>query len=163
MNLVTFPSVSRKNQEPNSDKIFKSSKRQGVNSPVPSSQLRGVNLKVSEEVPRSSNIRSSQSEISRPTTFIPSETTSTRSVDKRTKLPSRGKDDEELDHTNERRANGSKQKKKKDGQFKRPKKEKQQSKSLPPVAPGCVQVCGSLIYEVYVLLGGRVCDCPRGD
>ena len=121
---------------------------------------------MSEEVPRSSNIRSSQSEISRPTTFIPSETTSTRSVDKRTKLPSRGKDDEELDHTNERKANGAKQKKKKDGKLKRPvkaKKEKQQSKSLPPVAPGCVQVCGSLIYEVYVLLGGRVCDCPRGD
>ena len=161
MNLVTFPSVSRKNQDPNSDKVLQSSKR-----PVPSSQLRGDNLKVSEEVPRSSNIRSSQNKISRPTTFIPSETTSTRSVDKRTKVPSRGKDDEELDHTNERRANGSKQKKKQDGKLKRPvkaKKEKQQSKSLPPVAQGCVQVCGSLIYEVYVLLGGRVCDCPRGD
>ena len=31
----------------------------------------------------------------------------------------------------------------------------------PPVARGCFHVCETLIFEVYKLLGGNLCDCVK--
>ena len=44
---------------------------------------------------------------------------------------------------------------------KRPKKKKKEQKKeqRPPVATGCFHVCETLIFEVYKLLGGSLCDC----
>lgn len=39
-------------------------------------------------------------------------------------------------------------------------KEKEKSqRQKPSLAPGCVSICNTLIFEVYQLLGGSVCDC----
>ena len=32
-------------------------------------------------------------------------------------------------------------------------------KPRPPTAAGCFQICDTLIFEVYKLLGGGLCDC----
>ena len=52
---------------------------------------------------------------------------------------------------------GTKQKSTKD---KRPKQKKEKNeKSERPRASGCFSICDTLIFEVYQLLGGSVCDC----
>lgn len=52
---------------------------------------------------------------------------------------------------------GTKQKSTKE---KRPKQKKEKNeKSERPRAPGCFSICDTLIFEVYQLLGGSVCDC----
>merc|ERR1711892_1117504 len=45
----------------------------------------------------------------------------------------------------------------------RPHKGKKQQKieQRPPVVGGCFHVCSTLIFEVYQLLGGSLCDCVR--
>ena len=42
-------------------------------------------------------------------------------------------------------------------------KEKKQEiiEQRPPVIGGCFHVCKTLIFEVYQLLGGSLCDCVR--
>ena len=45
---------------------------------------------------------------------------------------------------------------------KRPQIKKHKSSSgkpRPPTAAGCFQICDTLIFEVYKLLGGGLCDC----
>ena len=48
---------------------------------------------------------------------------------------------------------------------KRPKKDKRKKGSTesrkvrPPVSAGCFHICDTLIFEVYKLLGGGLCDC----
>ena len=47
---------------------------------------------------------------------------------------------------------------------KKSKSKKKQSRSeelgiTPPVKTGCFSLCDSLIFEVYQLMGGAVCDC----
>ena len=42
---------------------------------------------------------------------------------------------------------------------KRPKQKEKNEKSERPRAPGCFSICDTLIFEVYQLLGGSVCDC----
>ena len=46
---------------------------------------------------------------------------------------------------------------------KRPKQKKDNKeksvRARPPLAAGCFSVCDTLIFEVYQLLGGSVCDC----
>ena len=45
---------------------------------------------------------------------------------------------------------------------KRPSKEKprkEPKKLRPPISSGCFHICDTLIFEVYKLLGGGICDC----
>ena len=46
---------------------------------------------------------------------------------------------------------------------KRPSKGKKQEliEQRPPVIGGCFHVCKTLIFEVYQLLGGSLCDCVK--
>ena len=51
----------------------------------------------------------------------------------------------------------------KNNKKKRPKKQKKEQKieQRPPVVGGCFHVCETLIFEVYKLLGGSLCDCVK--
>ena len=164
LELVTFPAVPRRGASTEAPEPATSPPRA-----TPPSRLRGGELGVAVEVPRSSQVKATRNEVGRPAS-IDSERLS-NSEDKRVRLPSRVEEENEVE---ERQAKPSKKqgnkKGKKGGKPKRPTKKKQKRVQDPPlalgldslkgpVAGGCVQICGSLIYEVYVLLGGHVCDC----
>ena len=162
LELVTFPAVPRRGASKEAPEPATSPSRV-----TPPSGLRGGELGVADEVPRSSQVKATRNEVGRPAS-IDSERLS---EDKRVRLPSRVEEENEVE---EKQAKPSKKqgnkKGKKGGKPKRPTKKKQKRVQDPPltlgldslkgpVAGGCVQICGSLIYEVYVLLGGHVCDC----
>ena len=162
LELVTFPAVPRRGASTKTPEPATSPSRA-----TPPSRLRGGELGVDAEVPRSSQVKATRNEVGRPAS-IQSERLS---EDKRVRLPSRVEEENEVE---ERQAKPSKKqgnkKGKKGGKPKRPTRKKQKRVQDPPlalgldslkgpVAGGCVQICGSLIYEVYVLLGGHVCDC----
>ena len=164
LELVTFPAVPRRGPSTEAPEAATSPPRA-----TPASGLRGGELGVADEVPRSSQVKATRNEVGRPAS-IDSERLS-NSEDKRVRLPSRVEEENEVE---EKQAKPSKKqgnkKGKKGGKPKRPTKKKQKRVQDPPlalgldslkgpVAGGCVQICGSLIYEVYVLLGGHVCDC----
>ena len=163
LELVTFPAVPRRGASTEAPELATSPPR----ATPPPSGLRSRELEVAAEVPRSSQVKATRNEVGRPAS-IDSERLS---EDKRVRLPSRVEEENEVE---ERQAKPSKKqenkKGKKGGKPKRPTKKKQKRVQDPPltlgldslkgpVAGGCVQICGSLIYEVYVLLGGHVCDC----
>ena len=143
LELVTFPAVPRRGAE--------TSPPPRATSP---SRLRESEHRVAVEVPRSS---------------VPSKATGNeiirlRSEDKRVQLPSRLEEEKEVEERRGKPSNKHQKtkKSKKGGKPKRPSKQnlKLGLDSLGgAVAPGCRQICNSLIYEVYVLLGGHVCDC----
>ena len=152
LELVTFPAVPRRGAAP-------------VESPPREtfpSRLRESEHRVAVEVPRSS-VRSKAigNEIIR----APSQEGSlSKSEDKRVQLPSRLEEGKEVEERRGKPSNKHQKtkKSKKGGKPKRPSKQnlKLGLDSLGgAVAPGCRQICNSLIYEVYVLLGGHVCDC----
>ena len=162
LELVTFPAVPRRGPSTEATEAATSPSRA-----TPPSRLRSGELGVAAEVPRSSQVKATRNEVGRPAS-IDSERLS---EDKRVRLPSRVEEENEVE---EKQAKPSKKqgnkKGKKGGKPKRPTKKKQKRVQDPPlalgldslkgpVAGGCVQICGSLIYEVYVLLGGHVCDC----
>ena len=164
LELVTFPAVPRRGASTEAPEAATSPSRA-----TPASRLRSGERGVAAEVPRSSQVKATRNEVGRPAS-IDSERLS-NSEDKRVRLPSRVEEENEVE---ERQAKPSKKqgnkKGKKGGKPKRPTKKKQKRVQDPPlalgldslkgpVAGGCVQICGSLIYEVYVLLGGHVCDC----
>ena len=162
LELVTFPAVPRRGPSTDAPEPATSPSRA-----TPPSRLRGGEPRTAAEVPRSSQVKATRNEVGRPAS-IDSERLS---EDKRVRLPSRVEEENEVE---EKQAKPSKKqgnkKGKKGGKPKRPTKKKQKRVQDPPltlgldslkgpVAGGCVQICGSLIYEVYVLLGGHVCDC----
>ena len=166
LELVTFPAVPRRGGNTEAAEAATSSPR--VTSP---SRLRGSEPRVAAEAPRSSLSKATRNEVSRPSSLAVEAESLSNSEDKRIRLPTRFEEEKKVE---ERKAKPAKkhQKKtgKKGGKPKRPSKRKQnEAKEEPlnlglgglggPVAPGCVQICGSLIYEVYVLLGGHICDC----
>ena len=123
------------------------------------------------EVPRSSVSKATRNEVSRPSSLAVDAENLSKSEDKRIRLPTRFEEEKEVE---ERKAKPPKKHQKKKGKKggipKRPSQKKQNQDEEEPlklglgslggaVAPGCVQICGSLIYEVYVLLGGHICDC----
>ena len=72
--------------------------------------------------------------------------------------------------TKKRPAKTNKKKENPDTKEKRPKEKRPKQKKVnkekeksrrprPPLAAGCFSVCDTLIFEVYQLLGGSVCDC----
>ena len=150
LDLVTFPTVPRRGE------ITEAAEARAT-SP---SRLRGGE----PEVPRSSLSKATRNELSRPASLAADAENLPNSEDKRIHLPTRFEEENKVE---ERKA---KHQKKKGGKPKRPSKKKQnRAEEEPlnlgldslggPVAPGCVQICGSLIYEVYVLLGGHICAC----
>ena len=161
LDLVTFPTVPRRGE------ITEAAEPRAT-SP---SRLRESEPRVAVEVPRSSLSKATRNELSHPTSLAADAESLHNSEDKRIRLPTRFEEETKVE---ERKAKPGKkhQKKKgkKGGKPKRPSKKKQnRAEEEPldlgldslggPVAPGCVQICGSLIYEVYVLLGGHICDC----
>ena len=165
LELVTFPAVPRRGE------ITEAAEPRAI-SP---SRLRESEPRVAVEVPRSSLSKATRNELSHPTSLAADAESLHNSEDKRIRLPTRF---EEETNVEERKAKPGKkhQKKKgkKGGKPKRPSKKKQnRAEEEPlnlgldslagPVAPGCVQICGSLIYEVYVLLGGHICDCSVSE
>ena len=144
LELVTFPAVPRRGADP-----------PRATSP---SRLRESEHRVAVEVPRSSVP-------SKATLRAPSQEGSiSKSEDKRIQLPSRLGEENEVEERRGKPSNNHQKKKKskKGGKPKRPSKQnlKLGLDSLGgAVAPGCRQICNSLIYEVYVLLGGHICDC----
>ena len=142
LELVTFPAVPRRGAE--------TSPPPRATSP---SRLRESEHRVAVEVPRSSV----------PSKATGNEINRLRSEDKRVQLPSRLEEEKEVEERRGKPSNKHQKKKsKKGGKPKRPSKQnlKLGLDSLGgAVAPGCRQICNSLIYEVYVLLGGHVCDC----
>ena len=143
LELVTFPAVPKREPDP-----------PRATSP---SRLRESEHRVAVEVPRSSMP-------SKATLRAPSQEGSlSKSEDKRVQLPSRLEEEKEVEERRGKPSNKHQKKKsKKGGKAKRPSKQnlKMGLDSLGgAVAPGCRQICNSLIYEVYVLLGGHVCDC----
>ena len=164
LELVTFPAVPRRGASTETPEPATSPSR--VNPP---GRLREGEPVVAAEVPRSSQVKATRNEVGRPAS-IDSERLS-NSEDKRVRLPSRVEEENEVEEKQAKPSKKQEKKKgKKGGKPKRPTKKKQKRVQDPPlalgldslkgpVAGGCVQICGSLIYEVYVLLGGHVCDC----
>ena len=157
LELVTFPAVPRRGE-------ITEAAEPRVTSP---SRLRESEPRVAVEVPRSSLSKAARDEVSRPASLAADAESLPNSEDKRIRLPTRFEEETKVE---ERKAKHQKKKGKKGGKPKRPSKKKQnRAEEEPlnlgldslggPVAPGCVQICGSLIYEVYVLLGGHICDC----
>ena len=76
-------------------------------------------------------------------------------------------DDPELnsiddDEDDDRRVSFATRHREKFEERKRPSKEKprkEPKKLRPPISSGCFHICDTLIFEVYKLLGGGICDC----
>ena len=172
LELVTFPAVPRRGAATEAAEAATSPPRATSPGRLSSpSRLRGNEARVAAEVPRSSVSKATRNEVSRPSSLAVEAESLSNSEDKRVRLPTRFEEEKEVE---ERKAKPQKKQQKKKGKKggkpKRPSKKKQnQAEEEPlklglaslggPVAPGCVQICGSLIYEVYVLLGGHICDC----
>jgi len=111
---------------------------------------------------RKGNIRGN----TRPTIFIPNEE-ATLDDPRLNTVDSRDLEERKLERQNEleerRKASFRKQEDKKQGKDKRPsskqKFKKKKKEQRPPVSPGCFHICESLIFEVYKILGGNLCDC----
>ena len=161
LDLVTFPTVPRRGE------ITEAAEARAT-SP---SRLRGGE----PEVPRSSLSKATRNEVSRPASLAADAENLPNSEDKRIHLPTRFEEETKVEERKAKPAKKNQKKKgKKGGKPKRPSKKKQnRAEEEPlnlgldslagPVAPGCVQICGSLIYEVYVLLGGHICDCSVSE
>jgi len=54
--------------------------------------------------------------------------------------------------------NRKEQKKKQDRPKKKEKPKKKKEQRVPVIA-GCFRICDTLIFEVYMLLGGSLCEC----
>merc|ERR1719228_1113708 len=140
-----------------------------------------VNLqKKQEEIPRSQStkVQDSINNVTRPKSFTSNEVNVVRINIPRQK-PSVNQsrpiiiiDDEEfLDSVEEEvketrkkpRKKEQKEEKRQKSKKQRPFKGKKQEviEQRPPVIGGCFHVCKTLIFEVYQLLGGSLCDCVR--
>ena len=167
LELVTFPAVSRRGE------ITEAA--EAVTSPPRATSPSRVRENEAAEVPRSSLSKETRNEVSRPSSLAADAESLSNSEDKRTRLPTRFEEENKVEERKSKPAKKHHKKKgKKGGKPKRPSKKKQnqaEEESLNlglgslggPVAPGCVQICGSLIYEVYVLLGGHICDCSVSE
>ena len=166
LELVTFPAVPRRGEITETAEAATSPPR--ATSP---SRLRESEPRLAAEVPRSSLSKAARNEVSRPSSLAADAESLSNSEDKRIRLPTRFEEETKVEERKAKPAKKNQKKKgKKGGKPKRPSKKKQnRAEEEPlnlgldslggPVAPGCVQICGSLIYEVYVLLGGHICDC----
>ena len=119
-----------------------------------------------------SRAQDSRAQVSRaPVSKDPAQPNS-RVQDSRVQVPKRREEEEEKagaeDNTidDRRSKTGKKDGGKKQKTGKRSKKgkhggaKKQKSGSAAaPLSPGCFRICDSLIYEVYTLLGGNICQC----
>jgi len=140
-----------------------------------------VNLqKKQEEAPRSQSakVQKNISDVQRPQSFTNNEVNDARINIPRQK-PSNNQsrpkiiiDEDEFDDSfeeeiGERRTKPRKTENKDDkrqkSKKKRPSKGKKQEliEQRPPVIGGCFHVCKTLIFEVYQLLGGSLCDCVK--
>merc|ERR1719347_323762 len=140
-----------------------------------------VNLqKTQEEAPRSQSakVQKNISDVQRPQSFTNNEVNDARINIPRQK-PSNNQsrpkiiiDEDEFDDSfeeeiEERRTKPRKTEHKDDKRQKtkkkRPSKGKKQERieQRPPVIGGCFHVCKTLIFEVYQLLGGSLCDCVK--
>ena len=68
------------------------------------------------------------------------------------------------DRDDDRRTSIAVRQQEKSEERRRPTKSKHKSSSnsskvRPPVSAGCFHICDTLIFEVYKLLGGGLCDC----
>jgi hypothetical protein len=166
LELVTFPAVPRRGEITEAAEAVTSPPR--ATSP---SRLRGSEPRVAAEVPRSSLSKATRNEVSRPSSHVAD--SESLSEDKRIRLPTRFEEETKVEERKPAKKH-QKKKSKKGGKPKQPSKKKQnRAEEEPlnlglgslggPVAPGCVQICGSLIYEVYLLLGGHICDCSVSE
>ena len=108
------------------------------------------------------------------TEFIPSSSTS-REDDRRINLPKPdlprlqsskvSKNSNSIPDRDDKRKKRPKKKKPSQGKSKKINNEEnkeEEEKGLglrPPVSAGCFHICETLIFEVYQLLGGSLCDC----
>lgn len=71
-------------------------------------------------------------------------------------------EDYDENEVEDRRTSHIERPRKRPDERKRPQFQKHKSSSgkpRPPAAAGCFQICDTLIFEVYKLLGGGLCDC----
>jgi len=120
-----------------------------------------------EELPRSSSLDHNKQNQIESTDRLKSEKNDRRTDlplraggDKR-KRPQKNRFDDEYDEDYDYEYEDRKQqlRPKKSKKKNKNKKKKKPSKLRPPISPTCLRVCETLIFEVYQLLGGTLCDC----
>ena len=120
---------------------FKSSEAQSI------SKIENVEKRIS--IPRQSSSRNTSN---RPKIFIDDEDfdeSLEEESNERVNVPQRKEQKKKIEERRERPKKKRPQKKKKE----------QRKEQRPPVVAGCFHVCETLIFEVYKLLGGSLCDC----
>jgi len=176
INPFVHPQLQAKNEAPSPSRTateqkvskpsFQSSSNQAARAGVPVSRGRENTLTQVEEQPRAASLVNEASRgrqgSTRPSIFIPREPTEVELIDAREVEDRKAERQNEIE---ERRKQKFKNKFKKDNdrphkkKFKKEYEEKKIKEQRPPVIPGCFRICDTLIFEVYQILGGNVCEC----
>merc|ERR1711874_197425 len=132
---------------------------------------RSKNIKINENsknVPRSQTVAEDERNNAR--INIPRKKSSSNSLSKAKIIISEDEFEDSFEENSTEKRTEQREEKKKEKEDrrhkpkkKRPLKGKKQQKieQRPPVVGGCFHVCETLIFEVYKLLGGSLCDCVR--
>merc|ERR1711874_54236 len=129
---------------------------------------RSKNIKINENsknVPRSQTVAEDERNNAR--INIPRKKSSSNSLSRPKIIISEGEFEDSFEENSTEKRTEQREEKKEDRRHKpkkkRPLKGKKQQKieQRPPVVGGCFHVCETLIFEVYKLLGGSLCDCVR--
>ena len=118
-----------------------------------------------------SKINPTPAPVTTTTEFIPSSST-IRDDDRRINIPKpdlprlqsskSSKSSNSIPDREDKRKKRPKKKKPSQNKLKKTKNEEGEEEGLglrPPVSAGCFHICETLIFEVYQLLGGSLCDC----